>query len=69
MEMMNFHSPFPALFHMQLANAMRTSYLVSINKGAVKKGISAEASARAGGFWVQKCGSRNQKPGLWPVLK
>jgi hypothetical protein len=56
MEMMNFHSPFPALFHVQLANAMRTSYLVSINIGAVKKGISAKASARAGGLWVDKCG-------------
>ncbi len=54
---------------MQLANAMRTSYLVSINTGAVKKGISAKASARAGGLWVEKCGSRNQKPGLWSVLK
>jgi hypothetical protein len=69
MEMMNFHSPFPALFHVQLANAMRTSYLVSINIGAVTKGISAKASARAGGLWVEKCASRNQKPGLWPVLK
>jgi len=29
---------------------MRTSYLVSINVGAAPKGISAKASARAGGF-------------------
>jgi hypothetical protein len=55
MEMMNFHSPFPALFHMQLANAMRTSYLVSINIGVVKKGISTKASAKAPGLWVEKC--------------
>ncbi len=67
--MMNFQAPFPALFCMQLANPMWTSYLVSINIRVVTKGISAKASTRAGGLWVEKCGSRNQKPGLWPVLK
>jgi hypothetical protein len=39
------------------------------NIGVVKKGFSTKASAKAGGLWVEKSGSRNQKPGLWPVLK
>jgi len=53
---------------------------VSINIGVVEKapkpvpkpGVcekSSKASAKAGGSWLEKCGSRNQKPGLWPILK
>jgi hypothetical protein len=59
MEMMNFQAPFPALFHMQLANAMRTSYLVSINMRAVKK-VSAPKPVPEPGV----CGYRNVDQGI-----
>ncbi len=65
--MMNFHSPFPVLFHMPCEHLILCP---STNVCSfVKKSISAKASAKAGGLWVEKYGSRNQKPGLWPVLK
>jgi len=76
MEIMNFHSPFPGLFHMQLANAMRTSYLVSINIGAVKKRYQRQSQCQSRGFvgremWIKESKAwsvaSTEIVGGWPI--
>ncbi len=66
MELMNFHSPFPAFSYATCKCHVNILSCVHQHRGC---GKSSKASAKAGGSWLEKCGSRNQKPGLWPVLK
>jgi hypothetical protein len=59
MEMMNFQSPFPALFHRQLANAMRTSYLCVHQHRCCEKRYQRRSQCQSLGFvgrgmWIKE---------------